>query len=272
MFLFDEPLSNLDAKLRTEMRLEIKRLHDELRKTIVYVTHDQIEAMTMATKIAVMDTRRHPAGRHAGRDLRAAGQPVRRALHRLAGDEHPRRPIARATADAGGATRPTGVADRPLRLRLRAAAGAGDAASPSASGPSISPLGPTADGGGRASSCRSATASGPGATRPPSSPPATSCSRCASTTRSCRAEAGQTPSRALPEATSSTSSTPGPDGGSERRSTTGEERKMLTRTIARRSAALALAACRRARGRPDDVPHLVERERDRGAQRLHRAR
>ena len=55
VFLFDEPLSNLDAKLRTEMRLEIKKLHDELQSTIVYVTHDQIEAMTMATKIAVMD-------------------------------------------------------------------------------------------------------------------------------------------------------------------------------------------------------------------------
>src|SRR5687768_1686699 len=51
LFLFDEPLSNLDAKLRTEMRLEIKKLHDELKSTIVYVTHDQIEAMTMATKI-----------------------------------------------------------------------------------------------------------------------------------------------------------------------------------------------------------------------------
>jgi multiple sugar transport system ATP-binding protein len=55
VFLFDEPLSNLDAKLRTEMRLEIKRLHDELAKTIVYVTHDQVEAMTMATRIAVMN-------------------------------------------------------------------------------------------------------------------------------------------------------------------------------------------------------------------------
>jgi multiple sugar transport system ATP-binding protein len=55
VFLFDEPLSNLDAKLRTEMRLEIKKLHDELNPTIVYVTHDQIEAMTMATRIAVMD-------------------------------------------------------------------------------------------------------------------------------------------------------------------------------------------------------------------------
>jgi len=55
VFLFDEPLSNLDAKLRTEMRLEIKKLHNQLKHTIVYVTHDQIEAMTMATRIAVMD-------------------------------------------------------------------------------------------------------------------------------------------------------------------------------------------------------------------------
>jgi multiple sugar transport system ATP-binding protein len=55
VLLFDEPLSNLDAKLRTEMRLEVKRLHEELKPTIVYVTHDQIEAMTMATKIAVMN-------------------------------------------------------------------------------------------------------------------------------------------------------------------------------------------------------------------------
>jgi multiple sugar transport system ATP-binding protein len=54
LFLFDEPLSNLDAKLREDMRTEIKRLHQTTGKTIVYVTHDQIEAMTLATKIAVM--------------------------------------------------------------------------------------------------------------------------------------------------------------------------------------------------------------------------
>jgi multiple sugar transport system ATP-binding protein len=54
LFLFDEPLSNLDAKLRVEMRMEIKRLHKRLGTTIVYVTHDQIEAMTLATRIAVM--------------------------------------------------------------------------------------------------------------------------------------------------------------------------------------------------------------------------
>src|ERR1700693_3579801 len=54
VFLFDEPLSNLDAKLRVDMRVEIKRLHQVTGTTIVYVTHDQIEAMTLATKIAVL--------------------------------------------------------------------------------------------------------------------------------------------------------------------------------------------------------------------------
>ncbi len=54
VFLFDEPLSNLDAKLRTQMRLEIKRLHRKVATTIIYVTHDQIEAMTLADRIVVM--------------------------------------------------------------------------------------------------------------------------------------------------------------------------------------------------------------------------
>jgi multiple sugar transport system ATP-binding protein len=54
VFLFDEPLSNLDAKLRMEMRGELRRLHDMLGTTIVYVTHDQIEAMTLASRIALM--------------------------------------------------------------------------------------------------------------------------------------------------------------------------------------------------------------------------
>jgi len=55
VFLFDEPLSNLDAKLRVEMRTEIKRLYQALGTTMVYVTHDQIEAMTLATKMAVLN-------------------------------------------------------------------------------------------------------------------------------------------------------------------------------------------------------------------------
>jgi multiple sugar transport system ATP-binding protein len=55
VFLFDEPLSNLDAKLRIQMRTEIKELHQRLKTTTIFVTHDQVEAMTMADKIVVMD-------------------------------------------------------------------------------------------------------------------------------------------------------------------------------------------------------------------------
>ncbi len=54
VFLFDEPLSNLDAKLRVQMRVEIKKLHSKLQTTMIYVTHDQVEAMTMGDKIVVM--------------------------------------------------------------------------------------------------------------------------------------------------------------------------------------------------------------------------
>ena len=54
VFLFDEPLSNLDAKLRSELRVEIKRLHQKLENTMIYVTHDQIEALTLADRIAIM--------------------------------------------------------------------------------------------------------------------------------------------------------------------------------------------------------------------------
>ena len=54
VFLFDEPLSNLDAKLRGQMRAEIKRLHQRLQNTIIYVTHDQVEAMTLADRIVIM--------------------------------------------------------------------------------------------------------------------------------------------------------------------------------------------------------------------------
>ena len=54
VFLFDEPLSNLDAKLRADLRVEIKRLHHRLQNTMIYVTHDQVEAMTLADRIAIM--------------------------------------------------------------------------------------------------------------------------------------------------------------------------------------------------------------------------
>ncbi|MCB0561823.1 MAG: ATP-binding cassette domain-containing protein, partial [Phaeodactylibacter sp.] len=55
VFLFDEPLSNLDAKLRGQMRIEIAKLHQKLQTTVVYVTHDQVEAMTLGHRIAVMN-------------------------------------------------------------------------------------------------------------------------------------------------------------------------------------------------------------------------
>ena len=55
VFLFDEPLSNLDAKLRGQMRTELSKLHDQLNTTIIYVTHDQVEAMTMGTMIVIMN-------------------------------------------------------------------------------------------------------------------------------------------------------------------------------------------------------------------------
>jgi multiple sugar transport system ATP-binding protein len=58
VFLFDEPLSNLDAALRGQMRIELSRLHEELNATMIYVTHDQIEAMTMADKIVVLQAGR----------------------------------------------------------------------------------------------------------------------------------------------------------------------------------------------------------------------
>ena len=58
VFLFDEPLSNLDAKLRVQMRTEIKRLRERLETTTIYVTHDQVEAMTLADRIVVLDAGR----------------------------------------------------------------------------------------------------------------------------------------------------------------------------------------------------------------------
>ena len=90
VFLFDEPLSNLDAKLRVQMRTEIKRVHQKVRTTTVYVTHDQVEAMTLADRVVVMNRGTHRADRRAERSLSRAGHALRRGLHRLAGDElHP---------------------------------------------------------------------------------------------------------------------------------------------------------------------------------------
>ncbi len=86
-FLMDEPLSNLDAKLRVQMRAEIAALQRELGVTTVYVTHDQVEAMTMGDRVAVIEGRLPPAGRHPAEPLRPAGERVRGRLHRFAVDE-----------------------------------------------------------------------------------------------------------------------------------------------------------------------------------------
>ena len=82
VFLFDEPLSNLDAQLRVQMRAEIKSLHHRLRTTTVYVTHDQVEAMTMADKIVVMS-----AGRveQVGRPLELFDRPANLFVARFIG-------------------------------------------------------------------------------------------------------------------------------------------------------------------------------------------
>ena len=82
VLLLDEPLSNLDANLREEMRLEIRRMHEEFKITTVYVTHDQAEAMVASDRIVVMQRRPHRAGRHTAPDLSGAGHAVRRELHR----------------------------------------------------------------------------------------------------------------------------------------------------------------------------------------------
>ncbi len=106
VFLFDEPLSNLDAKLRVEMRTEIKLLHRRLGNTVVYVTHDQVEAMTLADRVCVMNEGRieqlapplelyeKPANRFVGSFI---GTPAMNFLEAVA-DRHEGRPVARIDA------------------------------------------------------------------------------------------------------------------------------------------------------------------------------
>ena len=94
----DEPLSNLDAKLRTQTRGEIRRLQQEVRTTTVYVTHDQVEAMTMGDRIAVMN---HGVLEQVGTPeelYERPGEPLRRGLHRLARDVASSTPPRTATA------------------------------------------------------------------------------------------------------------------------------------------------------------------------------
>ncbi|MEH2485645.1 ABC transporter ATP-binding protein [Bradyrhizobium sp. AZCC 2230] len=115
LFLFDEPLSNLDAKLRVEMRMEIKRLHQRIGATIIYVTHDQIEAMTMATRIAVMH--RGVVQQFADPDT-VYRYPANLFVARFMGSPPMNTMPARLEADAGGPVAVIG-AGRPDEVRLR---------------------------------------------------------------------------------------------------------------------------------------------------------
>ena len=91
VFLMDEPLSNLDAKLRVQTRTQIAALQRRLGVTTVYVTHDQVEAMTMGDRVAVLDRGVLQQCAHAEGPVHPSGEPVRRRLHRLTGDEPARR-------------------------------------------------------------------------------------------------------------------------------------------------------------------------------------
>jgi ABC-type sulfate/molybdate transport systems ATPase subunit len=102
VFLFDEPLSNLDAKLRAQTRLEIQKLHRELGITSLFVTHDQVEAMTLAQRMLVMNAGRHGAVRHARSRLQPPGHDLRGQLHRFASDEPPEQGPQRRPWRAGG--------------------------------------------------------------------------------------------------------------------------------------------------------------------------
>ena len=92
VFLMDEPLSNLDAKLRVQTRAEIARLHQRLKTTVVYVTHDQVEAMTMGTRIAVMNEGLLQQVGTPQTLYDTPDQPLRRGLHRQPVDELRRGP------------------------------------------------------------------------------------------------------------------------------------------------------------------------------------
>ena len=113
VFLFDEPLSNLDAKLRVQMRVELKKLHQRLGTTAIYVTHDQVEAMTLGDRVVVM---KDGLVQQVGEPLELYNQPgqqVRGRLHRLAGDELRHR-------DDGRRQRPPHGQERRLEIEVPA--------------------------------------------------------------------------------------------------------------------------------------------------------
>ena len=117
VFLMDEPLSSLDAKLRVDMRTELKALHKRLNATFVYVTHDQAEAMTMADRIVVMSQGPHRAGRHAARNLQPTGDAVRGRILRHSDHELPRRHRRGERQRRGAFARRASSSRCPIRCR-----------------------------------------------------------------------------------------------------------------------------------------------------------
>ena len=117
-FLFDEPLSNLDAKLRVKMRGEIKRLHQRLGKTMIYVTHDQTEAMTMADKIVVLNGGRIE---QAGAPLELYNNPANLFVAGFIGS--PEMNLFEARYESGSSVALTGGQTMPLDRPLDVAAG-----------------------------------------------------------------------------------------------------------------------------------------------------
>src|SRR5947207_1657717 len=96
VFLFDEPLSNLDAKLRVQMRVELKRLHDRLETTAIYVTHDQVEAMTLGDRVVVM---KDGWIQQVGEPLELYGKPANKFVAGFIGS--PAMNFATVTVDGG---------------------------------------------------------------------------------------------------------------------------------------------------------------------------
>jgi ABC-type sugar transport system ATPase subunit len=131
IFLFDEPLSNLDAALRGQMRVELKRLHQQLGATMVYVTHDQVEAMTLADRIAVLD---QGALMQVGPPGALYGRPANRFVARFIGTPEMNLVDAEAAVAAGLCARlppevaTVGVRAEDLRLGEAFARGSGVAA------------------------------------------------------------------------------------------------------------------------------------------------
>ncbi|MCL4187597.1 MAG: sn-glycerol-3-phosphate ABC transporter ATP-binding protein UgpC [Rhodobacteraceae bacterium] len=142
VFLFDEPLSNLDAALRMEMRMEIARLHQELGATMIYVTHDQVEAMTLADRIVVLDggrvqqtgapidVYRHPANRFVAGFIGSPRMNFLPVTVQAAGKERvtvhsPVVPAMAVAARGFAAGNPAVLGIRPQHLRLADGAAAG---------------------------------------------------------------------------------------------------------------------------------------------------